>query len=100
MKLPLAPLAITMDPATRKIYWATGTGITEAGYDGRNEREILSLPGSLTTDIAIDARGGKMYLTDARDNEVRRANLDGSGYEVLMTGVDHAENIALYLCAP
>jgi len=100
MKLPFAPLTVTVDPGLRKIYWATGTGISEAGIDGRNDHEIIPLPGSYTYDIAVDARAGKLYFTDFRAGEVRRANLDGTGYEMLIPSLEQPQNIALYLCTP
>ena len=38
---------------------------------------------------------GKMYWTDVGTDKIQRANLDGSGVEDLVTGLDHPHRIAL-----
>ena len=45
-------------------------------------QEITNIP----YDIAIDPRGGTMYFTDRYANDLFRANLDGTGVEVLVDG--------------
>jgi hypothetical protein len=101
LKLPMAPLMLTVDPVQRKIYWADGTGISEAGYDGHDVKQLLAMPSSYTNDIAVDNRGKKLYFVDNTAGEARRTNLDGSGgYETLLTDVTYAMGIELYICSP
>jgi hypothetical protein len=101
LKLPMAPLMLTVDSVPRKIYWADGTGISEAGYDGHNVKQLLAMASSYTNDIAVDNRGKKLYFVDNTAGEARRTNLDGSGgYETLLTDVTYAMGIELYICSP
>src|SRR6185503_17182347 len=44
LKLPGAPLTLTVSPVERKIYWADGTGISEAAYDGHGVKQLLAMP--------------------------------------------------------
>ena len=44
-------------------------------------------------EIAVDARGGKLYWTEI--GKVRRANLDGSNVEDVVTGLYNPEGITL-----
>jgi autotransporter-associated beta strand protein len=83
-------LGIAADPANG-LFWTddiprvpigpTGT-IRHAALDGVGLTDVL--PGIPTPiGIAVDAAHGKMYWTDT-DNEIRRANLDGTGVENLI----------------
>ena len=48
--------------------------------------------------IELDVAGGRMYWTDSGTRKIRRANLDGSGVEDLVTtGLTSPHGIALYL---
>jgi hypothetical protein len=53
-------------------------------------------------DLAFDLAGGKIYITEEGADMVRRANLDGSNVEALLSGavVEGAEAIGVYVCAP
>ena len=51
--------------------------------DGTNAQQLF--PGGAVTDIVLDGLG-KMYWTDFGAPQVNRANLDGSGREVLISG--------------
>src|SRR5262249_25360335 len=50
--------------------------------------------------IALDLAGGLMYWTDFSDGDVRRAKLDGTGQETLVTGLIPGVGVALDLGAP
>jgi len=95
-----SPLTLEVDPAGQKIYWPDANGIHEMGLDGSNEQLFLSLPSSYTYDMEIDDKGGKLYFTDVNAKEVRRVNLDGTGYEPLLDNLGYPVSIALYVCAP
>ena len=78
----------------------SGGGIVRADLDGSNIVDLVT--GSVTgyLGIALDVVKGKMYWTDGNlvdDGVVRRANLDGSGIELLTNVGNRA--IALILCA-
>ena len=79
------------------IYW-TGWfgGIQRAANDGSNLQNLVTDTGFYLFDIALDVEGGKMYWT-LGDNagEIRRANLDGSNAEVLITASSRLRGIAL-----
>ena len=50
---------------------------------------------SAPTSIDLDLVNGKIYWADDGTNQVRRANLDGSGVQTLVTGIDNPVSIAL-----
>jgi sugar lactone lactonase YvrE len=84
------------------MYWVDleNHAIDRACLNGLNvQRVIAALPGS--TAIALDVHARKMYWTDASGgpgggNRIRRANLDGSQIEDLVTtGVESPRGIAL-----
>lgn len=92
------PLTIEVDATGQKLYWPNGSGIYEAGLDGSNEQLFLSLPSSYTYDLEIDPVGRKMYFSDVNANQVRRVNLDGTGYEPVLENITYAVSISLYVC--
>ena len=88
-----------------KIYW---TEARDLGWIQRSNLDGSNLESLLTTDIVAELkinprrialdRFGKIYWTDWREDTdevtVRRANVDGSDVETLLTGV-HAQDFAL-----
>jgi hypothetical protein len=52
--------------------------------DGSGGRTLVDTGGGLRS-IAVDLEGGKLYWTDAYHLVIRRANLDGTGQEDLVT---------------
>ena len=76
-----------------KLYWSDSVAgkIQRADLDGSNVEDILTgLPGP--GDLAVDPYVGKIYWTSALG--IQRANLDGTGLEVAVSGVS-AFRIAL-----
>ena len=45
--------------------------------------------------LALDVAGGKMYWTDRIQDDIRRANLDGTNIETLVTVPDWPTGLAL-----
>ncbi|MFH1843360.1 MAG: DUF5050 domain-containing protein [bacterium] len=94
---------IDIDRTGGKMYWtdwASATAhIKRADLDGANIETLLSsLSGPYG--LALDVTGGKMYWTEFSINVIRRANLDGTGMEDLVTsGLSHPAGIALDLTA-
>lgn len=100
---------VALDVVSGKMYWtesiATPTGgvdgkIHRANLDGSDSEELL-IPGLVhPVGIALDALHGRMYWTDLDGHHdgtgtIKRANLDGSGVENLLSGVDEAHGLAL-----
>src|SRR3954463_16645555 len=44
--------------------------------------------------LALDVAGGKMYWADLNGHDIRRANLDGSGFQTLIPGQMNPVGIA------
>ena len=97
--------AIALDLTKGQIYWTeTDTGkIRRANLNGSNVQDLISgLGGPLS--IALDLVSGKIYWTDQNWNpftgavtasKIRRANLNGSNVQDLISGLGTAEGIAL-----
>ncbi|UCF42388.1 MAG: DUF5011 domain-containing protein [Planctomycetota bacterium] len=84
---------LALDIQSNKMYFTTweGGGIWRANMDGT---DVEHLSDDKTTAIAVDSDGGKLYWTSWAygADEIKRANLDGSGEEVvcLMGGSGNA----------
>lgn len=79
------PLGIALDPQAAKLYWTTtwdGPGIVRANLDGTGIIGLNSSPDS-PWGLTLDLENGKMYWTDNWYGTVERANLDGTGRQVL-----------------
>ncbi len=78
----------TLDLANGHVYYgdfATGE-IRRTNLDGSND-QLVVLGGDDPNSIALDLSGGKLYWVDAQTvtNYVARANLDGTGFQVLVS---------------
>jgi gliding motility-associated-like protein len=88
---------LELDPVNRKLYWSK----TESAAAGGEiySADLADIPGTVasfttpgtTTGIAVDATGGKVYWVDkeivsAEPPRIMRANLDGTGQEILREG--------------
>jgi len=87
------PRGIALDPVNRKLYWAEpgSLAIRRTNLNGSGPIESLVPAMDGVSSIALDVQAGKMYWTDAANNHnvnpglVRRANLDGSAVENVVT---------------
>jgi hypothetical protein len=106
-----SPVGIAVDSAEGKMYWAT------AGYKVYRSEGTISIPGKIQRSnldgskvedvvisqsksespfgIALDLTERKMYWTDDSLKMIRRANLNGTGVEDLVTSVNGPKGIAL-----
>jgi hypothetical protein len=84
------PMKIALNSRDGKMYWTEGDAsayINYANLDGSN-REFIDGGGWFNYGIALDADADKMYwsggmLSVPLDLHIRRANLDGTGAEVI-----------------
>ena len=82
-----------------KLYWTDallGTdNISRADLDGSNvENDVIaSLNGPRY--LAIDHSAGKLYWASDGDNSIKRANLDGTGLETIVSGTSDPIGISL-----
>ena len=94
-RLP-TPGSIAIDTNASKIYWGNWRApwrISRADNDGSNIEDIKIKPvdGAIfgpTVDaesLELDVKAGKMYWADSFNDNIGRANLDGSNYEELGT---------------
>ncbi len=82
-----------------KLYWTDallGTdNISKADLDGGNVVNDV-IPGlNKPRCMAIDHTTGKLYWVSSGDNCIKRADVDGSNLETLVTGLSHPYGIAL-----
>lgn len=115
------PAGVALDLAAGKIYWTevnpkvtNGGDIRRANLDGSGQEVIVqSLP--LPVGLTLDSGTGKIYWTDygtlasitgsdinivPMTGDIRRANLDGSGQETLITGVTEPGGVAVAVPEP
>jgi sugar lactone lactonase YvrE len=85
--------------ATEKLYFAdVGNDIIlRCDLNGSNLETLVISDLSAVGSIAIDRTGGKMYWTDwpAVTAHIKRANLDGSDVEYILTGLNGPWGLAL-----
>ncbi|MCY4571019.1 MAG: leucine-rich repeat domain-containing protein [Candidatus Poribacteria bacterium] len=90
---------LAVDAAGGKLYWTERTSnrtgrIRRANLDGSNVKLIKNLT-SAPHSIALDAAGGKIYLTNAW-GKVQRLNTDGSNFQPnLITELNTPRGLAL-----
>ena len=90
------PSDVALDIAGGKMYWTDWAGnsnVWRANLDGSNAEILIAGLLSDPSGIALDLVQGKMYITDEGGvggvgsmPSVSRANLDGTGFEVIATG--------------
>ncbi|MFQ5478573.1 MAG: CARDB domain-containing protein [Candidatus Binatia bacterium] len=114
----LHPVDLEIDPAAGKVYWSdagSGGRISRANLDGSNVELVIDTaalrapnygqgPG-LTLEftqiwgIALDVEGGALYWTDYFNNDIHRANLDGSNVTRILSGLEVPRGIDLDVAA-
>lgn len=97
-----APSGLALDLTGGHVYWSdvNADRIQRADLNGRRVRDVIALGRSLPNYLDLDPQGGRLYWTD--QDEIRRANLDGSNAESIVTGlggqgvVPQAQGIAVF----
>ncbi|BFZ12302.1 hypothetical protein BsWGS_15341 [Bradybaena similaris] len=57
--------------------------------------QLIYIPGSLAVGVDIDCLEGDIYWTDAAMGVIRRAKLNGTGVEAIVTGLKSPEGVAI-----
>jgi hypothetical protein len=92
-----------LDVAAGKMYWTStklleGNKIRRSNLDGTNEEILISFVPAGSENlrgIAVNASGGKMYWADFGRGMIRRANLNGTSQQDLVTGLNGPVGVAL-----
>lgn len=84
----LGPAGLALDVSAGYMYWTNPWegGVYRANLDGTNASQLIET-GISPIGIALDVVGGKIYWTEngGSNQSIRRADLDGSGIEDLVT---------------
>jgi PKD repeat protein len=87
------PYQIAVDVAGGKIYWAEDTDeldmghIARANLDGSGKENVVTLEGGQFRAIALDQENNRMYYYDVNNEDLYRANLDGTDAVSILPGV-------------
>jgi streptogramin lyase len=84
--------------STGMIYWTDNSNcsIRRAALGGTAWEEVYPSPGeNELCGLAIDLGANKLYWTEFTSNRILRANLDGTGCQVLLTGLNNPRHIEL-----
>jgi len=96
---------IALDVAGGKVYWSEPERIRRANLDGTSPEDLVIFfptdPPNFPRDVALDLSAGKLYWSEIfafgipNANKIRRANLNGTGAEDVITGLDEPYALAL-----
>lgn len=87
-------IGLALDPVDRYLYWMDGYygGPVSRMAIGTTTPEVIGTTVGIANGIDVDHAAGKVYWTEygngPDDDVVRRANLDGSALETLLTAAD------------
>jgi sugar lactone lactonase YvrE len=93
-----APQGIALDVATGTVYFTAGGGYIYSAstlVTNQNAWDLSRFFGGDPIGVAVDSAAGKVYWTSRFPGEIRRANLDGSDMETVVSGLDTPWGIAL-----
>ena len=103
------PFSIALDIEAKKIYWGNNGpwDIRSVNYDGSDIEHIaikhfvfdnVLFPITIDAEsLELDVRDGKMYFVDSFQDNIARANLDGSDYENLGISLNDPRGLTLDL---
>ena len=82
------PYGVAVDANGGKVYWGDDNGnISRCNLDGSNlQTGIVHITDGGMRGIAVDATNKKIYFYEVNNNNLYRANLDGTGSTVILTG--------------
>ncbi|HEV8606646.1 MAG TPA: hypothetical protein VGQ99_14825 [Tepidisphaeraceae bacterium] len=82
---------IAIDPIAQKVYWTEyggaviGVKIATANWDGTGAHDLVTSGIAGPAGIDLDIIHGKMYWTDNALRTIKRANLDGTAVETIVS---------------
>ena len=100
------PTGLALDLAGGLMYWGEGShydgttppaAIWRAKLDGSEQTRLVTGLGGSPRSVVLDLAGGQMYWTNALFGQILRANLDGTGRQTLVSGLDNCRYMALDL---
>lgn len=94
------PADLTLEFGSQKLYWCDRNNdrIERASLDGSGRETVIETPEPYYLDL--DPDGGKIYWGHFSNGTISRANLsDGSGVEVLVSGLNTVRQVELDLTA-
>ncbi len=101
-----SPAGMAFDKANNTLYWTEnplllGTNqIRRADMDGGGPIDNLVTTGTNDpVDLQLDLEAGKIYWTDGNNGEILRANLDGTGVVVFLSGLTRPQGLRLDVSA-
>lgn len=84
------------DTVNAKLYYTgSSDSIERVDVDGTNHTTLVAKAGNIVADLVVDLVNNKILWTTYSDGEIRRANLDGSGAEVLISGLSSPHGITI-----
>jgi hypothetical protein len=92
------PIGLALDLAAEKLYWADYTWanavIMRSNLDGTGVETLTRHLGNgcQLEGLVVHVPSGRMYWIERKANRIRRANLDGSELQIILTCADHAGN--------
>ena len=83
--------------AGRKLYVGGRSKLMRFNLDGSGRVDLISDVLDAPFDVEVDASAGKIYWSDSFDHKIHRSNFDGTGKEVIISGLGEPYGIALDL---
>jgi len=84
----LNPFGIAVDSKNGKVYWGDENGnLSRSNLDGTSlQTGIVNISGGAIRAVALDMKNNKVYFYEVMNDDLYRANLDGSGKSVILHG--------------
>lgn len=84
----LNPMGIAVDENNGKVYWGDENGnVSRCNLDGSSlQTGIVNIDGGTIRAVAIDSKNSKLYFYEVENNNLYKANLDGTSPAVILTG--------------
>jgi sugar lactone lactonase YvrE len=84
----LNPFGMALDTKNNKVYWGDENGnVSRCNLDGSSvETGIVNIEEGAVRAVALDLTNNKLYFYEVMNNNLYRANLDGSNAAVILNG--------------
>lgn len=87
-------MVIDFEVYESRIFWIDGKArVRSSNVDGSAVQDLFAPPRRHIGPFAIEPSAAKIYWTDVLTGSVQSANLDGSGWEILVSGLDWPKKI-------